>query len=122
DLGRAAGALVALVVVGNGLDGFCHCWSPSLTERKRRWRQRRSDGKRAFVIASASEAIRKHETRLDCFVASAPRNDGWPPRLQLVVVRGRLTALLLLVLLARLFLGVVAAVEASGGGAEHAVM
>src|SRR5665213_1260744 len=46
---RAAGTLVALVVVGNGLDGFCHCWSPLLTEGKRRWQGGRS--------------VRNHRTR-----------------------------------------------------------
>jgi len=29
-----------------------------------------------IVIASDSEAIQSHKARLDCFVASAPRNDG----------------------------------------------
>jgi hypothetical protein len=29
-----------------------------------------------IVIASASEAIQGHEKILDCFIASAPRNDG----------------------------------------------
>jgi hypothetical protein len=28
-----------------------------------------------FVIASASEAIHRNKGKLDCFVASAPRND-----------------------------------------------
>ena len=48
----------------------------------------------------------------------APRNDV----LHLLVSGGRLTALALLLLLPLLLVGAMAAVEASGGGAEHAVM
>ena len=39
DFGRAAGALVTLIFLGNGLDGFsygfCHGWSPLGEEEKR---------------------------------------------------------------------------------------
>src|SRR4030088_2621954 len=46
NAGCAAGALVALVFLGNRLDGFgqwfCHRWSPLGTERNRRWRWLRS--------------------------------------------------------------------------------
>src|SRR6185437_4938669 len=51
---RAAGALVALVVVGNGLDGFCHCWSPLSTERKRRRDGGRSSGE---LVARMSQRV-----------------------------------------------------------------
>src|SRR6185437_6798366 len=50
------------------------------------------------VIASVSEAIQSHETRLDCFVASAPRNDevlfwyGWPRAASTALAAGQTLA------------------------------
>src|SRR6266436_2022511 len=74
NLGRAAGSLVALVVLGNRLDGFLrwlgHHPSP-LTMRKRWARGCCSWDNWEAVIASEAKQSRKPRARkMDCFVAS----------------------------------------------------
>jgi hypothetical protein len=91
----------------------------------------RAAGMRSHVNAviarsDSDEAIQKcyRANGLDCFVAIAPRNDGRASHP--LLPGGGLTApallLLLPLLLPLLLVGAMAAVEASGGGTEHAVM
>jgi len=68
DLRFAAGALVALVVFGNGLDGFrfCHARSPALTRRD-------NAGRGARVPGSAAPFINIKFSGLPWIVIPVPR-------------------------------------------------
>ena len=128
-VGRAARALVALVVVGNGIDGFVRGFAMGFSVHRggRTWNAAPSNAAPSF------RGTPRVSHQQNCCPASNDRSWLWVPGsrvarpgttvanfrcLQFLLTRGRSALGLLAVLLFR----AMAAVETAGRGAEHAVV